>query len=263
LEFDFKSTAEGEVHGIGLDTEDTISAESTFQLFGTQTWGIQAYRTYPTGADIDGYVSYTIPVGAFFTGAFDRLVFANDHDVASPTAEGIFRNVRLYEGTPPATQLNVDIGGVVTAYDILTYGGSQDVTSTVSILDGGDTVQIVGNAWKKVQFAAPYNVTASTVLEFDFSSALEGDVHGIGFDTDDGLSSGTTFQLVGTQNGFGLQDYRTYPTGADVNGVVHYVIPVGTFFTGAFDRLIFANDHDVPTPTAESVLSNIMIYEAP
>ena len=43
---------------------------------------------------------------------------------------------------------------------------------------------------------------------------------------------------------------RYYVTGGD-----HYVIPVGQFYTGTFDRLFFVNDHDVASPNAESVFS--------
>ncbi len=32
----------------------------------------------------------------------------------------------------------------------LTYGGSQDVGGTTELLDGGATLRMVGNTWKKV-----------------------------------------------------------------------------------------------------------------
>ena len=40
-----------------------------------------------------------------------------------------------------------------------------------------------------------------------------------------------------------------------------YRIPVGEFFTGEFEYLVFANDHDVPGADAESVFSNVRIFE--
>jgi FtsP/CotA-like multicopper oxidase with cupredoxin domain len=110
----------------------------------------------------------------------------------------------------------------------------------------------VGNAWKKV--AIQYNVTTNTVLEFDFSSSAEGEIHGIGFDGDNTID-GNIFQLYGTQP-YGIQDFNTYGS-----GTVHYTIPVGTFYTGNFLDLTFANDHDVASPTGESVFSNIVVNE--
>ena len=41
-----------------------ISSDRTFQLFGSQTWGIQDYATYVS----PGVTHYTIPVGTFYTG---------------------------------------------------------------------------------------------------------------------------------------------------------------------------------------------------
>ncbi len=58
---------------------------------------------------------------------------------------------------------------------------------------------MVGNAWKQV--ALNYTVTADTVLEFDFESAAQGEIHAIGFDTDETLSPATAFQVYGTQTG--------------------------------------------------------------
>ncbi|MCP4423896.1 MAG: multicopper oxidase domain-containing protein, partial [Chloroflexi bacterium] len=181
MEFDFKSTIEGEVHGIGFDDDDIINNPiRVFQLYGTQTWGIAGFNDYPAGADPNGWTHYKIPVGQFYTGAMTHLVFANDDDGAG-AGESYFRNVQVYDEAP--SMLNVNGSG----YFVDTYGGAQDANPTVSIEDGGDTLRITGNGWKKV--AIPYTVTANTMLEFDFESSVQGEVHGIGFDTDDTISN--------------------------------------------------------------------------
>ncbi|MDG2222825.1 MAG: right-handed parallel beta-helix repeat-containing protein, partial [Rubripirellula sp.] len=51
-------------------------------------------------------------------------------------------------------------------YVVGPYGGSQDSAGGIAIADGGATLEITGNRWKKIDFA--YEVTADTVLEFDF-----------------------------------------------------------------------------------------------
>jgi hypothetical protein len=84
-------------------------------------------------------------------------------------------------------------------------------------------------------------VTADTVLEFDFSSSAQGEIHIIGFDSDLSVSANRGFQLYGTQL-WGILDFANY-TSAD--GTKHYVIPVGQFYTGTFQYLFFGNDHDV------------------
>ena len=96
MEFDFQSGEEGDTHGIGFDNDDTISSDKSFQLFGTDTWGIQTHNDY-SGS---GWKHYTINVGQSFTGEMDYLTFTNDHDVTpplTPTGESLFRNVLIYE----------------------------------------------------------------------------------------------------------------------------------------------------------------------
>ncbi|RME72745.1 MAG: multicopper oxidase family protein [Chloroflexi bacterium] len=245
LEFDFMSTAEGEIHGIGFDNDDTINNPiRVFQLFGTQNWGLDAFHNYTTA---DGWKHYKIPVGQFYTGAMTHLVFTNDHDVPSPTANSYFRNIRVYEEPPPALVVNG------TPYVVDTYGGAQDEISAVSIENGGTTLRITGNGWKKIDLGA-YNITPATVLEFDFESTVQGEIHGIGFDTDNSISANQTFQLYGSQ-AWGIQAYHNYDP---LNGVTHYSIPVGTFFTGSMNYLVFVMDDDA-NKAGESVFRNITI----
>ena len=429
LEFDFRSDHEGEIHGIGFDNDAGLNGDRTFQLHGTQGWGIRAQDDY----EGDGqWKHYRIRVGDYFTGEFDRLTFANDHDVANPDGDSFFANVRVYEESdqgisyewrqtsgptvelsdphtadptftapdlltnsqvtfevavteqgetvtdtitvtinadddaptadagedmrvadsatvtlsgagvdpegegltyewvqvsgpdvalsdpsaaeptftaPAVTEdtelvfelrvsdgahtsidtvtvevhevLSVDAGEdqVVSEDDVVTlnaavgthstvdsvafdadaihsYGGSgQDVELAVSVEDAGATLYMQGNGWKSVDL--PYTVTEDTILEFDFRSDHEGEIHGIGFDNDAGLNSDRTFQLHGTQ-GWGIRAHDDYEGDGQWR---HYTIRVGDYFTGEFDRLTFANDHDVANPDGDSFFSNVRVYE--
>lgn len=96
LEFEFRSTSEGEIHGIGFDTDATTATGATFKVHGTQNWGITNYDNY-SGTN---WVSYSIPVGDFYTGTFDRLFFSNDNDAGSGN-NSYFRNVLVHEGDCP------------------------------------------------------------------------------------------------------------------------------------------------------------------
>ncbi|RMG13349.1 MAG: hypothetical protein D6728_04875, partial [Cyanobacteria bacterium J055] len=62
--------------------------------------------------------------------------------------------------------------------------GNQDRNSSISFSDDLTQVDIVGNGWKKVDLGNGYTITENTILEFDFQSTAEGEIHGIGFDTD-------------------------------------------------------------------------------
>jgi len=135
------------------------------------------------------------------------------------------------------------------------YGGRQDHAGTVTTSRDGHALRLVGNRWIMIEF--PYVVTPDTVLEFDFASSREGDIHGIGFDSNTSISSGLTFRLFGTQD-WGRGDFANYDP---QTGRHHYVIPVGEFYTGKANALVFVNDHDVSRPNAQSVFSNVQVYE--
>lgn len=113
-----------------------------------------------------------------------------------------------------------------------------------------------GNTWKWI--SNNYTVTSNTVIEFDYSSANQGEISGLGFDTDTNIDAGRSFKLWGTQN-WGITTYNNYA--ASSPNTVHYTIPVGTHFTGSFDRLVFILDHDIGSPTATNFFSNLQIHE--
>ncbi len=182
LEFDFESNVEGEVHAVGLDTNKSLNtADAFFQLGGTQSWwAYQDFNNYATGSGVKHYV---IPVGQYFTGSSSNLVFANDDD-ASAVAESLFSNIRIYERS-----LNVEVNGALQSFSWSSYS-NQDVAPTAVVTENdGDVLHMTGNTWKKID--PDYTVTPNTVLEFDFASSVEGEIHAIGFDTNNQLNFGT------------------------------------------------------------------------
>ena len=138
------------------------------------------------------------------------------------------------------------------------YSPENDGPPTVSVIDNGDTLHLTGNGW--VQISVPVLITPDTMLSFDFKSNAQGDVHGIGFDTNQSSNSDLTFKLYGTQ-GYGLTTYNDYAAFAPE--WKHYDIPVGQYYPGQVLYLFFANDHDVATPTAESYFRNVKISKGP
>lgn len=137
---------------------------------------------------------------------------------------------------------------------IVSYGGGQDQGS-VDILDDGQTIRLRNNAWKAILL--DYQVTENTVISFDFGSTQQGEIHGIGFDNNNSISSNRTFRLFGTQN-WGISNYDNY---SNVGYWTSYSIPVGDFYTGDFSRLFFAMDHDSQPRNGTSFFTNIQIYE--
>lgn len=250
IEFDFSSDQQGDIHGIGFDNDNAISSNRTFQLYGAQSWGIKAYAGY----EGDGVpVHYKIRVGDYYTGQFEHLFFVNDHDISTPNGSSNFANIMIYEDSGIEPFVGPEV--LLAPSDVLSFGGGQDTGGVFEVQNEGHTLSLAGNLWKKVVLS--YQITANTMLSLDFTSDIQGEIHGIGFDTDDDISSDKLFQLWGDQK-WGLQNYRQY------SGDGHsqrFVIPVGEFYTGKMKYLIFVNDHDISHPTAQSNFSNILLYE--
>jgi hypothetical protein len=99
LSFDFSADVEGEVHGIMFTNGDKMSSGTGFAIFGTDNWNgaIQDY-TYDGSGSVQ---RIEIPVGAHFTGSFDRIVFLTDDD-ENVGADSTFANVTLSTGVEPA-----------------------------------------------------------------------------------------------------------------------------------------------------------------
>jgi hypothetical protein len=105
ITFEFRSTIQGEIQGIGFDTDGGIDPSTTFKLRGTQDWGIRDYASDTVGSASEEWQTITIPVGEHFTGDFDRLVFVNDHDAGDRDSECMFRNIRISDGDGTAPGL--------------------------------------------------------------------------------------------------------------------------------------------------------------
>ncbi|WP_414521180.1 ExeM/NucH family extracellular endonuclease, partial [Umezakia ovalisporum] len=206
LEFEFQSTRGGEIHAIGFDTDNVVnSPQTTFQLSGTQNWGIGDFNNYTIG---QGWKSYTITVGDYFTGDFNYLTFANDHDVLNPDARSEFRNLKIYENT---NSVAVNINNQTNNYLFSSYDPKQDLNGQFTISQDKTQLDLLGNTWKKLDINN-YTITKDTILEFEFQSTRGGEIHAIGFDTDNVNSAQTTFKLSGTQN-WGLGDFNNYTIG--------------------------------------------------
>ncbi|WP_103866206.1 trypsin-like peptidase domain-containing protein [Aquimarina sp. I32.4] len=135
----------------------------------------------------------------------------------------------------------------------ITPFSNQDGTGDFSVQSGGNSLSLQNNTWKYISMN--YNVTANTVIEFQFSSSSQGEIHAVGFENDNALTPSRYFRVYGTQN-YGVGNYDNYSG----SGTKTYTIPVGNFYTGAMDRLVFINDNDVGSGNS-SIFSNVKIYE--
>ena len=107
----------------------------------------------------------------------------------------------------------------------------------------GDSLTLTGNTWKRS--AISYDVTSDTVVEFEFSSTNEGEIHAIGFDANQTLNDDPAhFQFYGFQNWTGTAKIDYTPKYSGNGSFQSFSIPVGQTITGNNMRLVFTNDND-------------------
>ena len=183
-------------------------------------------------------VMISMPLYSGAAGIYSQSITSNGEDNFS---------IRLHENDCSQSTINFD------DHTVLSYGSGQDNVGGETIEKDGEAIVLEGNTWKAIEL--PYEVTANTVLEFDFSSTAQGEVHGIGFDNDTSASVGNTFKVYGTQTCCN-RSFDNYVG----NGKQHYTIRVGDYYTGDFSHLFFIMDHDSGA-SGNATFSNIQIYE--
>jgi hypothetical protein len=185
-------------------------------------------------------------LGAYYTGPITHIIFINDDD-ASKSAESRFYNFCIYEQIDFST---LNLSG---------YSG-QDNGGTSSVQDGGTTLELTGNTWKKAAFN--YTVTPDTVIDVIYRSDHEGEIQGLGMDDNNAFNDDSParyFQFFGTQS-LGLQEAHNY----DGSGLFsRYTLYLGQNYTGLMTYLTFINDDDTSAADGHSVFNGLRIWEDP
>jgi len=258
--------------GPTVDVDDTTVVLSS----GGTTRRVSLSAFDVVGGDGDGQLEAGEEVEFAYTPRGERLgVLVVDAPSGGPLFDttltvdvsiGLSLSATTTSGTAP---LNVSLsasgtGGAVrpAARDfggrtIQSYAGSQDTDGNSSKIEDGYGVGVYGDSWRAVDLE--YTVTRDTVLRFEFRSDDEGEVHGIGLDSQrSSLRGDQIFKLHGTQNwGDGIQDFDdNYTTG---DGWQSYEIPVGDYFTGDVQYLVLAMDGD--RDEGDSEFRNVRLYE--
>lgn len=224
---DFEVTAVATEYVFGFSQQDVTVVNGSVQSFsGSGT--SYAFTVRPTNI---GDVSVTVPASVMTDGAGNANLASNTVTVA-------------YE---QSAYIDFD------DYTVSPFDYYQD-RGDYSIHGGGSELRIDDNAWKSINF--PYVVTANTVIEFEFRSTDQGEIHGIGFESDNSISSNRIFKVHGTQN-WGYMNYDNY-SGSSWKS---YSIPVGQFYTGSFSKLVFVADDDWSgNGLGESRFKNVRVF---
>ena len=200
LEFTFKSgTNKGEIQGIGLHKTGEVFNTDKFNIYGNDNWGITNFRY----SDIYREQSFRIRLIDFYNqGTYDQIVFINDNDIdPSEDKYSTFSNIRIYEENfelPPLS--DYILFNKQSLYPLFNQDGKGEVfvvkntNPDGSFSNYGKEIQLTGNKWQIQK--GNFQITSNSVLEFEFASNLEGDIHGIGF-TNGELDSSHTFNVFG------------------------------------------------------------------
>lgn len=200
-----------------------------------------------TQDDLDnGRVTFVHDDSETTTAGFDMQVADGGEDLAAPDTGTFNINITpVNEG--PTLIVNDGNPNVIdfNDYTIDVFDAAQDGQfghgSGSSISPDGNELTITGNAWKKIDIN--YNLTANTVLSFEFYTDDPGEIFGIGFDDASGFGGGVNgYQLGGTQIWGGMdQSFRSYSAG---DGWVRFDIPIGQDYVGAMTQMVFVLDND-------------------
>ncbi|TXF89781.1 T9SS type A sorting domain-containing protein [Neolewinella aurantiaca] len=221
-------------------TEEFCLEDDCYTFTITDTYGDGICCSYGNGAYTINLNGTDVATGGNFTTSTTEQFCANTSDDGGGSGGG--------GGDTSCDALDFQVNVPTT------YGGNQD-KGNVTVLSNSTGISIQNNAWKDVMI--DYTVTPNTVLEFEFGSSRQGEIHGIGFDNNNTISSNYAFQLFGTQT-WGYGDFKDYNT---IGNWKAYSIPVGQYYTGTFDRIFFVCDHDGAPRNGNSYFRNIRIYE--
>ena len=223
-------------------TSNGINAKSIDILLSTD-----GGETYPivlaNGVVNDGSHIVTIPN---ILGVKNRIMVKGSNHIFFDISN---RDFSIIESTakPKGNCISLDFN----EYEINSFS-NQDKIGNFSLTPEGNAITLKDNTWKYINY--PYTITPNTVIEFEFDSTSEGEIHGIGFENDNGLTPNKYFKIFGYQN-FGVTNFNNFTQGTKT-----YAIPVGDSYTGKVDKIVFINDNDKDSGN-NSTFSNIKIYE--
>ena len=249
--------AESELRNVRLGERSACAYAWDFGDGTTSTFENPTH-TYATAGTYPARVTVTDPTGR--TGTSTVAI-----EVAPPPPLDVVASADPTTGEAPLDcQFTIQVEGQAAPepidfrqHSLLSYGGRrQDRDCQATVENGGATLHLAGNGWKAIRM--PTTLTPHTVLAFEFRCTSEGEIHAIGFDTNLRHSRRWTMDLCGTERRR-IPDERRYDTSTPVWRA--YELPIGSLTARHMAYLVFINDHDTRSPTAESFFRNVRVYE--
>ena len=204
-------------------------------------------------SDIDGNLGFGGSISAFLSFGMHQ-VSATVSDVEGLSGTDVL-TINVTDTAPPGTG-SIDWNSVGT----VSYS-NQDTAGIFTILDGGSTLLLQDNTWRRTTDF--FDITANTVVEFDFSSTVQGEIHGIGFDENDLLVDlPRIFQIYGDQNWSGtVANFGNSANGYTGSGDFEpFQINVGASYSGNM-ALVLVNDDDAGNGSNNGRFRNVVVRQ--
>jgi len=230
--------------GTAINFTGTASDAEDGDLTAAISWSSSLDGALGTGGSVNATLSVgTHTITASVTdsgglGASDSISVTVEEDVPPPT------------GTPP---IDWSVTNTVSYAD-------QDVSGTVAVEDAGATLFLQNNTWRRT--TSTFTVGPNTVVDLDFSSTAQGEIHGLGFDENDVLNDAPRlFQIYGTQSWTGTGKIGGYTLTYGGSGSFEpFTIHAGRFLPAGSYPLVLINDNDAGSGN-NSRFRNVRIRE--
>jgi len=279
MSFDFSLIEEAEFQAICLDDDLELTGEPNesgagkrcFIVANTQGW-ISNMINSPMLATMENTDQhFEIPIGQFFTGSFDKLVFIQDNDVDKNVGSSIFSNIEIYDQqhgglviTVDGQPMEVPINSQVDIW--ISREFDQDTRDFyLDVSEDGSALQVNGNQWKGLTLPGDgIDIVNGTTLELDFSLVEKKDFHSICLmDTRRVTRDDKRCFVMGhTQSGVAEMHYLQKQTAEGETR--HYSIPLWMYYTGNVKYLTFILDNDTrDKSTGKCSYRNIEIKTVP
>eukprot|EP00571_Detonula_confervacea_P009087 CAMPEP_0172316950 /NCGR_PEP_ID=MMETSP1058-20130122/30102_1 /TAXON_ID=83371 /ORGANISM="Detonula confervacea, Strain CCMP 353" /LENGTH=1231 /DNA_ID=CAMNT_0013031391 /DNA_START=247 /DNA_END=3942 /DNA_ORIENTATION=- len=256
------------------DTEETGSNGKCFVLRSSQGW-IQNMVNVVTQTGLGETSVQSIPVGDFFVGPVNYIVFIQDSDGADRSmGRSSIGGLKLLSLENEQLQIEIDGQVEYLKNDQVSYkNNGQDNEDTkdywMRLSEDYTAVQINGNQWKALPLNSPYNVTVNTILELDSVIDQSVDFHAICLDTDTSRSNVLEGnECVVLQNiKEAANKFHHVTTKLEVSVAKRTAIPFGSFWNLKEDEyvtvnyLAFIQDNDQSVKhNGRSTWSNFRLY---
>mmetsp|Transcript_13869 Transcript_13869/g.20258 ORF Transcript_13869/g.20258 Transcript_13869/m.20258 type:complete len:1374 (+) Transcript_13869:108-4229(+) len=264
IEFDFKLTQEAEINAICLDEDlDVIPDFRCFVLAGTQgeRHGMYDFDNQASVGDTEKH--FVIPIGSYYTGVMNYLAFVQDNDRKISLGSSEFSNIRIYEQVFFPLKVSIDgTLGTLPIQNQVEYGEVQDYAHNfLSVSDDGFSIHMRGNVYKAIPFVDSVHIGENMVLDFYFEVEEEAEFNAICLEEDLVLSPGKRCFVITEAATTVKYMYKIPEVTSLETGQRHYRIPVGRYFSGYMNYIVFVQDHDADILGGASTFKNISLFE--